>query len=105
MPHEVSLTTDFIHRIKSLRQAVLRAKCSISLVVRIQNIGQFREFMDSAERFSEFWQRAARPRGYKTFSMLKSVEHEILNAHKYKKYQEIRLLLGSDKPRMLFSRS
>ena len=27
---------------------------------------------------------------------------EILNAHKYKKYQEIRLFLGSDKPRMLF---
>ena len=42
------------------------------------------------------------PRGYKTFYMLNSVEHEILNAHKYKKYQEIRLILGSDKPRMLF---
>ena len=25
-----------------------------------------------------------RPRGYKTFSMLNSVEHEIINAHKYK---------------------
>ena len=25
-----------------------------------------------------------RPRGYKTFFMLNSVEHEILNAHKYK---------------------
>ena len=25
-----------------------------------------------------------RPRGYKTFSMLNSAEHEILNAHKYK---------------------
>ena len=30
-----------------------------------------------------------RPRGYKTFFMLNSSEHEILNAHKYKKYQEI----------------
>ena len=30
-------------------------------------------------------------RGYKTFSMLNSAEHEILNAHKYKKYQEIQL--------------
>ena len=29
--------------------------------------------------FDETW-----PRGYKTFSMLNSVEHEILNAHKYK---------------------
>ena len=26
----------------------------------------------------------SRPRGYKTFSMLNSVEHKILNAHKYK---------------------
>ena len=34
--------------------------------------------------------------------MLNSVEHEILNARKYKKCQEIRLLSGSDKPRMLF---
>ena len=41
-------------------------------------------------------------RGYKTFFMLNLVEHEILNAHKYKKYQEIRLLLGLAKPRMLF---
>ena len=32
-----------------------------------------------------------RPRVYKTFFMLSSVEHEILNAHKYDKYQEIRL--------------
>ena len=36
--------------------------------------------------------------------MLNSVKHEILNAHKYKKYQEIRLFLGSDKPRVLFLR-
>ena len=41
-------------------------------------------------------------RGYKTFFMLNSVEHEILNAHKYKKYQEIQLFSDSDKPRMLF---
>ena len=34
--------------------------------------------------------------------MLNSVKLEILNAHKYKKYQEIRLFLGSDKPRVLF---
>ena len=43
-----------------------------------------------------------RARGYKTFFMLNSVEHEILNAHKYKKYQEIQLFSDSDKPRMLF---
>ena len=43
-----------------------------------------------------------RLRGYKTFFMLNSVEREILNAHKYKKYQEIRLFLGSGKPTVLF---
>ena len=41
-------------------------------------------------------------RGYKTFFMPNSTEHEILNAHKYKKYQEVQLLSGSDKPRLLF---
>ena len=33
--------------------------------------------------------------------MLNSVEHEILNAHKYKKNIEVHPFLGSDKPRML----
>ena len=45
---------------------------------------------------------AFKPRGYKTFFMLNWVEHEILNAHKYKKYQEVRPFLGADNPRMLF---
>ena len=44
----------------------------------------------------------ARPRGYKTFSRLNSAEREVLNAHKYKKYQEIQLFSGSGMPRMLF---
>ena len=39
-----------------------------------------------------------RPRGYKTFFMLNSIEHEILNAHKYKNIKKY----GSDKHRMLF---
>ena len=43
-----------------------------------------------------------RPRGYKTFSMLHSVEHEILNAHKYKDVKKFGIFGGSDKPRMLF---
>ena len=34
--------------------------------------------------------------------MLNSAEHELLNGHKYKKYQEIQLFSDSDKPRMLF---
>ena len=44
-----------------------------------------------------------RPRSYRTFFMLISFEHEILNAHKSKKYtEEIRPLLGSVMPNMLF---
>ena len=43
-----------------------------------------------------------RLRGYKAFFKLNLVELEILNAHKYKKYQEIQHLSGSEKPRMLF---
>ena len=43
------------------------------------------------------------PRGYKTSFMLNTVEHGILNAHKYKNMKKkTRLFLGSDKPRMLF---
>ena len=41
-------------------------------------------------------------RGYKTSFMLNSAEHKISNVHKYKKYQEIQLLSGLDKPKMLF---
>ena len=33
----------------------------------------------------------SRPRGYKTFFMLNSVEHEIFNAHKYKNIKEFGL--------------
>ena len=44
-----------------------------------------------------FWAR-----GYKIFFMLNSVEHEILNAHRYKNIKKFRFFLGSDKPRMLF---
>ena len=45
-----------------------------------------------------------RPRGHKLFFMLDSVEHEILNAHKYMNIKKFGFL-GSDKPRMPFSRS
>ena len=44
---------------------------------------------------------ANRPRGYKTFYMLNSVEHEISDAHKYKNIKKL-AFLGSDKLRMLF---
>ena len=36
------------------------------------------------------------PRGYKTFFHL--AEYEIINAHKYKKYQEIQLFSDPEKP-------
>ena len=39
----------------------------------------------SMKRFYNF---VARARGYKTFFMLNSVEHEILNAHKYIKIKK-----------------
>ena len=42
------------------------------------------------------------PRGNKTFFMLNSVEHVILDVHKYKKISRNSAFLGSDKPRMLF---
>ena len=46
--------------------------------------------------------RATRPHGYKTFFMLNSAEHEILNAHKSENIKKLSIFLGSDKPRMLF---
>ena len=46
--------------------------------------------------------RLAWPRGYKTFFMLNSVEHEILNAHKYKNIKKFSFFSDSDKPIMLF---
>ena len=41
------------------------------------------------------------PRGYKTFFMLNSVEHEILNAHKYEIFLKI-VFLGSVMPNLLY---
>ena len=43
-------------------------------------------------------------RGYKTFFMLNSVEHEILKAHKYmyKNIKKLSFFSDSDKARMLF---
>ena len=44
-------------------------------------------------------------RGYKFFFMLSSAEHEFLNDHKDKNVKKFGFFSGSDKPRMLFSRS
>ena len=42
-------------------------------------------------------------RGYKTFFMLNSAEHEILNTHKCKISRNSAFFSGLGKPRMLFS--
>ena len=57
--------------------SLVRCTCTVkTLNIRI----------DRSEQTVQTW-----PRGYKTFLMLNSVEHEILNAYKYKKYQEIQI--------------
>ena len=40
--------------------------------------------------------QGTRPRGYKTFSMLNSDEHEISIAHEYKNINKIVIFTGSD---------
>ena len=63
----------------------------LSLLLRPENIthkflcvpspnGSKRYYYDSTNKFNV----VSRSRDYKTFFMLNSVEHEILNAHKYK---------------------
>ena len=47
-------------------------------------------------------QETTRPRGYKTFFILNSVEHEILNAHKYKNFKNFSFFSDLDKLRMPF---
>ena len=65
-----------------------------------------KRYREETEKCNQFplgnYQRETWLRGYKTFFMLNSVEHEILNAHRYKKYQDIHPFFKSDKPRMLF---
>ena len=56
--------------------------------------------MQSKDYYQTGWM--PRARGYKTFFVLNSVEHEILNAHKYKNIQKFSFFSDSDKPRMLF---
>ena len=67
----------------------LRYQCSIyrELVVLVNFMGQI----------DQYW-----PRGYKTFFMLKSVEHEISKAHKYINIKKFNFFSGSGKPRMVF---
>ena len=47
----------------------------------------------------------ARPRGYKTFFVLNSVEHGILNAHKYKNIKKFGLFKAQLSLECYFSRS
>ena len=48
------------------------------------------------------FKKTSRPRGYKSFFMLSSVEHEILNALTYKNIKKFGFFIGSDKSRVLF---
>ena len=45
------------------------------------------------------------PRGYKTFFVLNSVEHEILNAHKYKTIKKFGIFKAQLSLEYYFSRS
>ena len=45
---------------------------------------------------------AAWAQGYKSYFMLNSAEHEILDAHKYKNIKKFSIFSSSDKPRMPF---
>ena len=47
----------------------------------------------------------SRPRGYKTFFVLNSVEHEILNAHKYKNIKKFGIFNAQLSLECYFSRS
>ena len=46
-----------------------------------------------------------RPRGYKIFFMLNSIEHEILNAHKYKNIKKFGIFYAQINLECYFSRS
>ena len=58
------------------------------------------KFNKTIVRYPKAWRR-----GYNSFSMLNSADHEIVNAHKHAhKYKSIKKcrFLGSDKPRLKF---
>ena len=54
---------------------------------------------------AEQCRRLTRPRGYKTFFVHNSVEHEILNAHKYKNIKKFGLFKAQLSLECYFSRS
>ena len=51
------------------------------------------------------WVCVSWPRGYKTFFVLNSVEHEILNAHKYKNIKKLSFFQSQISLECYFSRS
>ena len=54
---------------------------------------------------TNFWANVNRPRGYKTFFVLNSVEHEILNVHKYRNIKKFGLFMAQLSLECYFSRS
>ena len=53
----------------------------------------------------KFYNLETRPRGYKTFFVLNSVEHEILDAHKYKNIKKFGIFKAHLSLECYFSRS
>ena len=54
---------------------------------------------------NHYYNPYSRPRGYKTFLVLNSVEHEILNAHKFKNIKKFGLFKAQLSIGCYFSRS
>ena len=55
------------------------------------NIPVFKIMMKLKQELPNLFYYKTRPRGYKTFFVLNSVEHEILNAYKYKNIKKLGL--------------
>ena len=79
-----------------------KQRCHLYIFASHHSRDQFlKERISSFEQILSFMSRPG-PEVIKLFFMLNSVEHEILNAHKYKNIKNFGLFSGLDKPRMLF---
>ena len=63
------------------------------------------QFINIKTEIQYYTDTKAWPRGYKTFFVLNSVEHEILNAHKYKNIKKFGLFKAQLILECYFSRS
>ena len=92
--------------------------CAFSVTIRynngqgkstkMKNSGNVNRTSDDIPRLQNSYPlsyRITRPRGYKTFFILSSVEHEILNAHNYKNIKKFGLFNAQLSLECYFSRS